>query len=110
MQIINVAPLPSQEFTVVLGGQECTISLYSRLGKMYFDLTAGAIPVCAGAICQHGTEILQSHTQLFKGAFYFWDDEGSSPPMWEGIGTRFYLLYASDGEVLPEALRNVQSN
>lgn len=110
MQVINISAFPSQEFTVVLDGQECTISLYTRLGKMYLDLTAGAIPICAGAICQYGTEILQSRNPGFKGTLYFWDNEGTSAPAWEGIGTRYFLLYASDGEELPERLQNVQSD
>lgn len=110
MQIINIASFPSQEFTVVLDGQECTISLYTRLSKMYLDLTVGTIPVCAGAICQYGTEILQSQNPDFKGTLYFWDNEGMSAPAWEGVGTRYFLLYASEGEELPERLKDVQSN
>lgn len=109
MQIINIASFPAQEFTVVLDGQECTFSLFTRLGKMYLDLTVGTIPICAGVICQYATEILQSKSPDFHGTLYFWDSDGVRAPEWEGVGTRFFLLYASEGEELPEGLRNAQS-
>ena len=104
MKVIEIQPLPSQVFQVVLDGQECTISLFQRLGSMYLDLTVGTSVICEGAICQYGADIVQSKSSNFDGSLRFYDDQGLSAPKWEEIGSRYYLLYFSEGETMPEAL------
>ena len=104
MREIPLSPIPSQELNVILDGQHCTISLYWRQDHLYLDLNVNGGAVCRGAICQNRAEIVQSRTQGFKGSLYFLDLEGDRPPHWEGLNTRWALVYVSEGEERPGGL------
>lgn len=105
MQIIPLRAIPSQELQVVLSGQDCTIFLYWRHGRLYMDLTAGMTPVCRGAMCQCGASITQFPSTAFTGSLHFWDTLGrQAAPKWDGLGDRFCLVYIPAGEQTPENL------
>jgi hypothetical protein len=101
---IQVQPLPSQEFQVVLDGQECVISLYQRMGRLYMDVAAGGVSVVRGAICQHAADVIQTQTRDFAGQLRWYDAGGHSSPEWRGIGERYFLLYFGADEPLPEVI------
>lgn len=101
---IDIEANPAQTFQVLLDGQECTISLFQRLGKMYLDLMVGDTVICQGAICQYGADILQFRTPYFKGSLRFYDTIGARAPEWHGVGSRYFLLYFSEGEEIPKEL------
>lgn len=105
MQQIPISKLPSQTLNVVLAGQYCTLSLYWRQVRLYLDLLVGGVPVCRGAICQDRASIVQSPTRIFTGSLHFYDREGHRQPHWEGLNSRWVLLYLEDGEETPEGLR-----
>lgn len=105
MIIIKLTDVPSQTFQVVLGNQNCTISLYQREKRMYMDLIANDVPICAGAICVNGTEIVQYATPSFDGTLHFYDIRGQEAPQWTALVDRFAFLYVSVDEEIPEELR-----
>ena len=100
---INIQPLPAQTFRVILDRQECTISLYQRAGRLFIDLAVGDTQVCQGAICQNGADVVQNATLNFVGRLRWLDTRGDSPPQWEGIGERYFLLYLTPEEVAKSA-------
>ena len=105
MQKIPLRAIPSQELHVVLSGQDCTMFLYWRWGRLYLDLTVGAVPVCRGAVCQCGASVVQFPMVNFAGSLHFWDVLGKqTTPRYDELGSRFILLYVPAGEALPEAL------
>lgn len=104
MVSIDISALPAQTFQVVLDGQDCSVKLYSRAGSLYMDLAAAGMDICAGAICLNAVSITQFRSPYFKGSLYFIDTKGSAAPRWEELGTRFILIYLSEGEELPEGL------
>jgi hypothetical protein len=93
MLYIQVQALPAQTFQVVLDGQECTISLYQRVGRMFLDLAVGDVGIRKGAICQHNADVIQSESRFFSGNLRWLDTRGQRPPEWQGIGDRFFLVY-----------------
>ena len=106
MQIIPLRAIPAQELQVILDGQECTIALFWRWGRLYMDLTVGAVAVCRGAICQNGASIMQFPSTAFVGSLHFWDILGKqAAPQFDGLGGRFCLIFLSEGEEAPESLR-----
>lgn len=105
MQIIPLSQLPAQTLNVVLADQYCTISLYWRQTRLYLDLSVGAFAVCQGAICQDRASVVQSPSRYFNGSLHFYDQEGRRPPQWEGLNTRWVLLFLEEGEEIPEGLR-----
>ena len=94
--VINIEPLPSQVFYVLLGGQNCTIKLYQRLGHMYIDLYVSETPICQGAICTFWENVLQFHNPAFVGSLRWLDLDGKSRPLYGGIGSRYLLIYTED--------------
>lgn len=111
MQIIPLNATPAQTFNILLDGQKCTITLYWRQVRFYLDLAVGNTPICVGAICQNRASIVQStaqgltQAQSFAGSLHFFDSTGDAPPHWQGLGSRFQLLFIPEGEPLPEELR-----
>ncbi|MDR2947129.1 MAG: hypothetical protein LBV79_10335 [Candidatus Adiutrix sp.] len=69
------------------------------------DVLANGSAVCRGAVCENRADVVQSPTPFFKGSLHFLDTEGDRPPHWEGLGSRYRLLYVAAGEELPEGLR-----
>ena len=93
MDEIPLQPIPSQEVQVILGGQNCTLSVYWRFGKLYADLLVDSEPVFAGCICQNLQWVNQSPSPVFSGGMMFVDALGEEAPRWEGLGSRWSLLY-----------------
>lgn len=104
MQVIPLSSIPNQIFNVVLDAQNCTISVYWKQKRLYIDLTVGADIICVGRICQNRANILQVPVRGFNGTLHFWDTEGDRYPMWDKLNTRYFLVYVSEGEILPDEL------
>lgn len=105
MVIVPTSALPSQRFYIVLDGQDCTLKLYWRQTRLYLDLYSGASPVRLGAVCECGANIVPGPNPDFKGSLHFIDLDGQSPPVWDKLGQRFFLVYLSEGEAVPALLR-----
>lgn len=102
MKEIPLNALTSQRFQIILAGQECVIKLFSRDGNLYIDLKVGNTDVCLGVLCLDGVSVVQFKSPYFKGSLHFFDTEGVLPPRWEGLGSRYLLLYAEEGGTLDE--------
>ena len=98
MEQIPLQAIPSQEVQVILDGQNCTLSVYWRWGHLYADLLVDSEPVFQGAICQNLQWVNQSPTALFSGGLVFVDALGDEAPRWDGLGTRWALLYLDADE------------
>ena len=90
---IPLQPIPAQEVQVILDAQNCTLSVYWRFGRLYADLLVDSEPIFTGAICQNLQWVNQSPSYLFSGGLMFVDALGEEAPRWEGLGSRWSLLY-----------------
>ena len=93
MTEIPLQPNPAQEVQVILGGQNCTLSVYWKWGKLYADLLVDSEPIFVGAICQNLQWVNQSPSPVFSGGLIFVDSLGEEAPRWDGLGSRWSLLY-----------------
>jgi hypothetical protein len=99
---------------IVLGGQQCQISVYLKGGyaysdtpgftspntNLYFDLMSNGVPITTTAICLNDVRLLKNRQYLsFVGDFMFVDTEGTSDPNVTGLGTRFLLLYLTPTDI-----------
>ena len=98
MDIINISPIPAQRFKCVLGGQYCVMSLRQKGRRMYLDLDLADEPVFSGAVCVHGARVNQSPSHIFRGSIHFYDMLGKDAPQFDGIGSRYILLYLTEEE------------
>lgn len=116
MQVVPLAAVPSQNFQIVLGGQNCAISLYLQNGydftdstletteaNLYFDLTYNGIDVTNCAICLNQKRLLINRQYLgFVGDFMFVDTQGTNDPQYTGLGgntPRYVLLYITPADI-----------
>ena len=104
MKIVPLQAMPAQRLQIVLDGQYCTLSVYWRWGRCYADLSVGATPVFAGMLCLHGVKVNISPSVTFSGSLIFVDTQAQDAPQWQGLGTRWQLLYLSEGETLEAAV------
>jgi hypothetical protein len=107
MQAVPLNPEPSQTLQVVLDGQNCNISVYTKTGydysdptlatpntNLYFDLAFNGVDVTTTAICLNEKRLLVNRQYLgFSGDFMFVDTQGSNDPQYTGLGSRYVLLY-----------------
>ena len=98
MLIVPVQATPNQTFAMLLGNQNCEITLTTRFYGLFFDLSVGNIPVRNGVICQNQNRLIRYQSLGFAGDFWFTDTQGSDDPVYTGLGSRFLLEYieASD--------------
>ena len=95
---VPLSPVPAQTLSVVLAGQACTLAVYQRRTGLFFDLLFNGIAVCTTVLCQNLAPLLVQQYQGFIGTFAFLDTQGDTPPAYQGLGSRYQLLYigASD--------------
>jgi hypothetical protein len=94
MQVIPLQPVPSQLLQVVLGGQACQIAVYLRGAYIYVDVANISIAVIARDVVP-----LVPTTYLgFVGNLIFTDTQGTSDPTFDGLGTRYQLVYLTAAE------------
>lgn len=102
---IPLISVPAQGFQVLLDTQECTFSLYQRNARLFMDMDVGQTRVFTGAVCLDGVNILQAAQAVFSGSLHFVDTQQHEAPQWEGLGTRWLLVYVSAGEAVPPRLQ-----
>jgi hypothetical protein len=99
MQNISLQPVASQKFVVILSGQSTSISIYTLAdGNLYIDIKNNAQIVVSGVLCLNLNKIVRDSYLGFIGDFIFNDTQGSSDPTYDGLGTRYELLYLTEAE------------
>ena len=75
MQQIPLETTPNQHFSVVLGGQDCTIALYARgsraATRLYCDLAVSGVQVWSGVLCRNLVDLKSYPALHFEGALWF---------------------------------------
>lgn len=94
-QFIPLTAVPSQSFTIQLGGQNCAINLYQLSTGLFFDLSANGNDIVNTMICLNLVGLIREEYLGFQGQLVFLDTEGTSDPTYDGLGTRYHLVYIS---------------
>lgn len=98
MQIVPLQNIPAQQFSIVLDGQNCVVTLRQLGGALFMDLEVNGERVVSGHICQNCEPIPVWSTTLFKGRLLFNDTFGQEHPRYDELETRFDLLYLTEDE------------
>ena len=96
LQTIPLQPLPDQTVQVYLGGQNITLRAYQRRYGFFTDLYRGNVLVRRGMEGLNLVPLVQDGYLGFVGNLYFYDTRGNQDPLYEGLGSRFILLYDPD--------------
>lgn len=98
LKTITLSAVPAQQFDVVLNGQSCTITLRQKSIGMLLDLAIAGATIAEGVLCRNLVKIVRAPYVSFVGDLVFLDTQGSSDPIYSGLGERFVLLYLDGGE------------
>jgi len=99
MQSVTLQSVPSQAFTVNLGGQRCFIEIYQKTTGLFMDLTVNGYPVLNSQLCLANVLMVRLAYLGFTGDLVFVDRLGVADPAYGGLGSRWSLLYLTEAEV-----------
>ena len=98
MQLIPLQPVPSQQLQVVLGGQNCQISVYAKTTGVYVDLNVNGIDVSVGTIARDSVPLIPTYS-TFTGSLMVSDTQGNTDPTYDGLGGRYQLVYLTAADL-----------
>ncbi len=99
MMVIPVQALPNQQFQAQLGNQACTIELVQAAYGLFCTLYVSGSLVVATVLCENLTEIVRDSYLGFVGDLAFLDTQGTSDPIFTGLGTRYQMLYLDESNL-----------
>ncbi len=99
MLIIPTQSVPNQSLQVVLGNQACTLNIYQFAYGMFMDVLVSNNLIIGGVICENLTKIVRDAYFGFVGDFVWFDTQGTSDPVYTGIGSRYQLVYLEAADI-----------
>lgn len=93
MRKIPLRAVPAQACSVVLGGQNCQVSVYQKSTGVYLDLRVNHQPVAMAVLCHDRVWLIRETYSGFVGDLTFVDTQGRDDPVYTGFGDRFQLMY-----------------
>lgn len=93
VQIIPLQQVPSQQFSINLNNQPCTIKVHQRDGHVYVDLYVNGEAVVLGALARDRVGLTRHAYLPFNGELLFVDTHGSDDANYTGFGERWLLAY-----------------
>lgn len=97
-QQISTQPVPSQILSVVLGGQNCQIAIYQKTQGLFVDLNVNGLDISTAVIAHDVVPLVPTDYLGFVGQLIFTDTQGNSDPTYDGLGSRYQLVYLTDVE------------
>lgn len=92
-QYVPLEQVPSQQFNIVLNGQDCAIKIYQKDEEVFCDMSVSDVAIWKGIKCLNLVEIKPSSYMGFNGSLYFKDLNGNEDPLYTGFGDRWVLVY-----------------
>jgi hypothetical protein len=93
MIIVPLKATPNQTMQILLGGQSCVLNIYQTDYGLFMDVFVNNANIVYGVICQNLNRIVRSLYLGFVGDFAFQDTQGTSDPVYTGLGSRYQLIY-----------------
>lgn len=99
MNVVPLQAVPSQSLTTTLSGQNTQINVYQKFFGVFVDLYVNNALIIGGCIAQNLNRIVRSVYLGFQGDICFFDTQGSTDPVYTGLGTRYQLIYLTSAEL-----------
>ena len=97
IQVIPIQAVPNQTLQVPLGSQSTILNIYQFQYGLFCDVIVNSSQIRGGIICQNLNRIVREAYLGFSGDLVFSDTQGSSDPVYSGLGSRWILLYDTAG-------------
>jgi hypothetical protein len=99
MLLIPLKPVPNQNLSITLGGQNCFIELDTKLERLYFSIHVNNQPIITNVLCHDRNLLVDGAYHGFIGNLFFEDLNGTTEPVYAGLMTRYALMYADASEL-----------
>lgn len=99
MQVVPLQSVPSQTVNVGISNQQCQINVYTRTTGLFFDLFVAGVTIITGVSCLNMNLIVRNTYLGFIGDFVFADTQGTTDPVYTGLGVRYQLVYLAPGDI-----------
>lgn len=99
MQTVPVQALPNQTMQIVLGSQSVTLNVYQLSTGLFMDVLVGSNLIIGGVICENLNRIVRDLYLGFAGDLIWFDTQGTSDPIYSGLGARWLLIYLSTSDL-----------
>lgn len=99
MQEITLKPLKAQQVSVTIGGQACQIRLVQRTTGLFIDVSLDDLWIVQGVICLNCNKLVRYEHLGLQGELFFADTVGDADPIYDELGSRFQLFYATKEEM-----------
>ncbi len=96
---VTLQPVASQQVQTVLGGQQCQIAVYVKNQCMFLDMMVNGTQVIYAVQCKNLVSLIPTAYLGFVGWLMFIDTQGSEDPKYTGLGSRWQLLYLTEGDL-----------
>jgi hypothetical protein len=85
--------------TVTLNDQVTQINVYQTYNGLFIDVYLENDLIIGGVICENDNRIIRSTYLGYSGDLAFIDVQGSTDPVYTGLGTRYFLTYLTEDEL-----------
>ena len=101
MLIVPLQAVPSQSLNVLLNGQNCQLEVYQKPSGLFMNVQVNNSDIVTGVLCENLNRIVRSLYLGFSGDFCFFDSQGTTDPIFSGLGGRYSLAYLAANELPP---------
>ena len=91
--VIPLVAVPSQTLTTMLGQTPVRLRIRQRRTGLFVDVLSQDVPVIEGVKALDRTKIVRAAYRGFPGDLFFVDTQGTTDPAYDGLGTRYLLLW-----------------
>lgn len=95
VQTIPITSQAAQTFDIQLNGQNCTITLSQKNTGLFFDMSVDGNSCVNSVICLNLVGLIREAYYGFVGQLAFIDTVGTDDPTYDGLGTRYQLVFVS---------------
>jgi hypothetical protein len=99
MILIPLQPIASQSLTVTLAGQSTRIDVYQKSSFLYTDIVVDGRPIQQGRMALNAVRLVRHAYLGFIGDLAFVDMQGTTDPVWTGLGSRYQLVYLTAADL-----------
>lgn len=96
---IPLQQVPYQTLECVLNGQNTKIEIYQKFYGVFITIYLNNNIVIAGVLCENLHLIIRNTYLGYAGDFVFQDTQGTSDPIYTGLGTQYQLVYLTPDEI-----------
>lgn len=96
---IPLQAVPYQTVECVLNGQNTKIDVFQKFYGVFINIYLDNNIVIAGVLCENAHLIIRNTYLGYAGDFVFNDTQGTSDPIYTGLGVRYLLVYLTPDEL-----------